>query len=91
MDKNSLSASSKGPYSGNTLTVSNNTDLDEGENGRNGQTMKEVPTEVCFSLNGGATGPGGSNDTNPNEGWESKTQFMLSVVGYSVGLGNIWR
>lgn len=53
--------------------------------------MREIPSDAAFQTNGGATGPGGSNDTDENQGWESKTQFMLSVVGYSVGLGNIWR
>lgn len=23
--------------------------------------------------------------------WNGKTQFFLSIIGYSVGLGNIWR
>lgn len=53
--------------------------------------MREIPSDAAFQTNGGATGPGGSNDTDENQGWESKTQFILSVVGYSVGLGNIWR
>lgn len=89
MDKLSVT---KGPYSHNALTVSNNTELDDdGLRSTNGvQMMREIPSEACFAVNGGATGPGGANDTDENAGWESKTQFMLSVVGYSVGLGNIW-
>lgn len=67
---------------------------DEGyrNNGSGGvHMMREIPSDAAFQTNGGATGPGGANDTDENAGWESKTQFMLSVVGYSVGLGNIWR
>ncbi len=83
--------SAKGPYSHNALTVSNNTELDDDGLRNNGlQMMREIPSEACFSVNGAANGPGGSNDTDENAGWDSKTQFMLSVVGYSVGLGNIW-
>ncbi|OXA63882.1 sodium- and chloride-dependent transporter XTRP3 isoform X2 [Folsomia candida] len=90
MDKKSVNV--KGPYSHNALTVSNNTELDEDGLRNNGvHMMREIPSEACFAVNGGATGPGGANDTGENAGWESKTQFMLSVVGYSVGLGNIWR
>lgn len=41
---------------------------------------------IC-SLNGGA--PGGDD---PNRAaWSGKMQFFLSIIGYSVGLGNIWR
>ena len=36
------------------------------------------------------------NDLDPNEdpnrtSWSNKAQFYLSIIGYSVGLGNIWR
>lgn len=30
--------------------------------------------------------------TNVNrEGWDNKTQFMMGVISYAVGLGNVWR
>ncbi|XP_073324148.1 sodium- and chloride-dependent neutral and basic amino acid transporter B(0+)-like [Pagrus major] len=31
-------------------------------------------------------------DENPNRGnWTNKTEYMLTLVGYAIGLGNIWR
>ncbi|KAM3621385.1 uncharacterized protein V6R79_010570 [Siganus canaliculatus] len=31
-------------------------------------------------------------DENPERGnWTNKTEYMLSLIGYAVGLGNIWR
>ncbi|XP_054276986.1 sodium-dependent neutral amino acid transporter B(0)AT3 isoform X2 [Macrosteles quadrilineatus] len=30
-------------------------------------------------------------DAPPRAAWDNKMQFMLSIIGYSVGLGNIWR
>uniref|UniRef100_A0AC35U747 Transporter n=1 Tax=Rhabditophanes sp. KR3021 TaxID=114890 RepID=A0AC35U747_9BILA len=30
------------------------------------------------------------NDVD-REGWDNKTQFMMGVISYAVGLGNIWR
>jgi hypothetical protein len=52
--------------------------------------MREIPSDAAFQTNGL---PGGLNDpaAEGKQGWESKTQFILSIVGYSVGLGNIWR
>lgn len=39
---------------------------------------------------------GSRGSCNPDEdpdraAWSGKMQFFLSIIGYSVGLGNIWR
>ncbi|XP_020339729.1 sodium- and chloride-dependent neutral and basic amino acid transporter B(0+) [Oncorhynchus kisutch] len=34
----------------------------------------------------------GSNDENIDRGnWTNKREYMLSMIGYAVGLGNVWR
>ncbi|XP_028970013.1 sodium- and chloride-dependent neutral and basic amino acid transporter B(0+)-like [Esox lucius] len=34
----------------------------------------------------------GSNDGSMDRGnWTNKTEYMLSMIGYAVGLGNVWR
>lgn len=30
-------------------------------------------------------------DADDREGWDNKMQFMMGVVSYAVGLGNVWR
>lgn len=33
----------------------------------------------------------GGEDPDDRAAWSGKMQFFLSIIGYSVGLGNIWR
>uniref|UniRef100_A0A671SBD5 Transporter n=1 Tax=Sinocyclocheilus anshuiensis TaxID=1608454 RepID=A0A671SBD5_9TELE len=34
----------------------------------------------------------GQEDENTERGnWSSKREYMLSMIGYAVGLGNVWR
>ena len=40
--------------------------------------------------------PADENPNNPTENggriqWASPTEFILTCIGYSVGLGNVWR
>lgn len=41
------------------------------------------------SNNGSACGRNGGDEDRA--AWSGKMQFFLSIIGYSVGLGNIWR
>lgn len=41
-----------------------------------------------IASNNGSCGRAGDED---RAAWSGKMQFFLSIIGYSVGLGNIWR
>lgn len=59
-----------------------------GEGGQTGQgTEHNVTIVVCGSQGSGNQKPKEDN----RAAWSGKMQFFLSIIGYSVGLGNIWR
>lgn len=64
-------------------------------NSRNGPDGSSKPgvTIVLQGPRGSIISRGsGAVDQDPDRvAWSGKMQFFLSIIGYSVGLGNIWR
>lgn len=52
-----------------------------------------APSRNSIGSGGGGSGGGGGDDADDPDraAWSGKMQFFLSIIGYSVGLGNIWR
>lgn len=60
----------------------------------NSRANREGKQGVTIVLQGprGSIISRGSNAVDPDRAaWSGKMQFFLSIIGYSVGLGNIWR
>lgn len=68
------------------------------ENTRNGHELAPLNEErqagqnvtIVVTGNQNAAGSQETKEENRAE-WSGKMQFFLSIIGYSVGLGNIWR
>ena len=44
------------------------------------------------TLNGVTPGEGEEGENaEARDGWGNKIEFVLAIVGYAVGLGNVWR
>ncbi|XP_076672197.1 sodium-dependent neutral amino acid transporter B(0)AT3 isoform X1 [Andrena cerasifolii] len=68
------------------------------ENTRNGHELAPLNEERQAGQNVTIVVSGGQNAASSQEtkednraAWSGKMQFFLSIIGYSVGLGNIWR
>lgn len=63
-------------------------------NSRNGPESGGKPgvTIVLQGPRGSIISRGSGANQDPDRAtWSGKMQFFLSIIGYSVGLGNIWR
>ncbi|XP_036382505.1 sodium-dependent neutral amino acid transporter B(0)AT2-like [Megalops cyprinoides] len=58
----------------------------------NGTSMTDEQSEVqLLEVNGDVSPGGGGAADLSRDAWSSKVQYLLAQVGFSVGLGNVWR
>ncbi|XP_043267351.1 sodium- and chloride-dependent transporter XTRP3 isoform X2 [Venturia canescens] len=67
------------------------------ENARNGHELAPLNEErqgghnVTIVVTSNQNAAAGQDGNENRAAWSGKMQFFLSIIGYSVGLGNIWR
>lgn len=49
------------------------------------------PVDTYPSVEGGERVEKKEDDIPPREQWDKKIDFIFSCIGYSIGLGNVWR
>lgn len=53
--------------------------------------LGEGCSETQLAAAHGSDAAGTSDDDDDRPAWDSKVQYVLAQVGFSVGLGNVWR
>lgn len=56
-----------------------------------GHGLGESHSEAALVSIGGPVAGGQSAPEEDRPAWDSKLQYVLAQVGFSVGLGNVWR
>ena len=63
--------------------------MDEPLTSKSIQLHEKDETSHAFAPDGDETNL--SENIDERETWSTKLDFMLSIIGYCVGLGNVWR